>query len=785
MSFGDDEDILQDFLVEAGEILERLNQQLVDLEQRPEDKDLLNAIFRGFHTVKGGAGFLSLTPMVQCCHVTENLFDILRNGKRTVTSELMDVVLQALDMVNQQFELVSQREELPPVDPSLLAALERLVSCEDLNEAAAAETYSEPAVVTSAATSAPVAEGDITDAEFEQLLDAIAGNTVPSPAAVASAGAASTSTGAASSAPVSSSDEISEDEFEALLDQLHGKGKGPGVAEAAAPTPTAAAVAPAASASSSGDEISEDEFEALLDQLHGKGKGPGTGAAAAPAPASTPSVATAPPAAIASGGSDLINDDEFEALLDQLHGKGKGPGTQAATAAAPVAAPAPANKVAAAEVKPTPKPAAAPAKKAEAPKPAAAPAAAPAPAANNNTDKDAPQVETTVRVDTQRLDDIMNMVGELVLVRNRLVRLGSSSNNEALSKAVANLDVVTADLQTSVMKTRMQPIKKVFGRFPRVVRDLARSLRKEINLELVGEETDLDKNLVEALADPLVHLVRNSVDHGIEFPEVREANGKPRIGQVVLAAEQEGDHILLSISDDGAGMDPAKLRRIAVEKGMFDEDTANRLSDTEAYNLIFAPGFSTKKEISDVSGRGVGMDVVKTKITQLNGTVEIKSELGKGTRFIIKVPLTLAIMPTLMFMLGKQTFAFPLVSVNEIFHMDLTKSHVVDGQDCIAIRDQAIPLFYMKDWLVKNSYGDRPDNAHVVIVTVGTRRVGFVVDQLIGQEEVVIKPLGKMLQGTPGMAGATITGDGTIALILDIPSLLRRYARGSATWGHS
>ena len=218
---------------------------------------------------------------------------------------------------------------------------------------------------------------------------------------------------------------------------------------------------------------------------------------------------------------------------------------------------------------------------------------------------------------------------------------------------------------------------------------------------------------------------------------------------------------------------------------MFDEDAANRLSDTEAYNLIFAPGFSTKKEISDVSGRGVGMDVVKTKITQLNGTVEIKSELGKGTRFIIKVPLTLAIMPTLMFMLGQQTFAFPLVSVNEIFHMDLNKSHIVDGQDCIAIRDQAIPLFYMKDWLVKNAYGERPDSAHVVIVTVGTRRVGFVVDQLIGQEEVVIKPLGKMLQGTPGMAGATITGDGTIALILDIPSLLRRYAKGSTSWGHS
>src|SRR5690606_31169830 len=246
----------------------------------------------------------------------------------------------------------------------------------------------------------------------------------------------------------------------------------------------------------------------------------------------------------------------------------------------------------------------------------------------------------------------------------------------------------------------------------------------------------------------------------------------------------EGDHILLSISDDGAGMDAVKLRKIAVEKGLFDEDAANRLSDTEAYNLIFAPGFSTKKEISDVSGRGVGMDVVKTKISQLNGTVEIQSELGKGTSIIIKVPLTLAIMPTLMFMLGQQTFAFPLVSVHEIFHMDLTKSHIVDGQDCVAIRDQAIPLIYMRDWLVKNAAGQWPEYAHVVTVIVGSRRVGFVVDQLSGQEEVVIKPLGIMLKGTPGMAGATITGDGTIALILDVPGLLRRYARGTNCWGH-
>lgn len=370
----------------------------------------------------------------------------------------------------------------------------------------------------------------------------------------------------------------------------------------------------------------------------------------------------------------------------------------------------------------------------------------------------------------------MNMVGELVLVRNRLVRLGLNSHDEAMAKALSNLDVVTADLQTAVMKTRMQPIKKVFGRFPRLVRDLARQLKKEISLELVGEETDLDKNLVEALADPLVHLVRNAVDHGCETPEEREAAGKPRCGRVILSAEQEGDHILLSISDDGKGMDANVLRAIAVKKGLMDKDAADRLSENDCYNLIFAPGFSTKTEISDVSGRGVGMDVVKTKIAQLNGSLSIESTLGRGSKIVIKVPLTLAIMPTLMVMLGNQAFAFPLVNVNEIFHLDLSRTNVVDGQEVVIVRDKALPLFYLKRWLVASAAHEEQREGHVVILSVGTQRIGFVVDQLVGQEEVVIKPLGKMLQGTPGMSGATITGDGRIALILDVPSMLKHYA---------
>ncbi|MBD9598897.1 chemotaxis protein CheA [Pseudomonas sp. PDM10] len=744
MSFGADEEILQDFLVEAGEILEQLSEQLVELESRPDDADLLNAIFRGFHTVKGGAGFLQLNELVECCHIAENVFDILRKGERRVDSELMDVVLEALDAVNGMFTEVRERSPITAATPELLAALARLAEPQTADETApVADVVEEPA--------AESESGDITDNEFEQLLDSL--NAVKAQAEAPAAVPAPSSNAAAS-------DEITDAEFESLLDQLHGKGQF--AVDAVAPAPAAPAAPKAAGDSS---DITDDEFEALLDQLHGKGNfavdALESAIAAVPAPAA--------PTAKAAGG-DLISDHEFESLLDELHGKGKFTEVGTASgASAPVAAPA-AKAVA-------PKPVAkAPEPKAEAPKPAAA-APAPARAASAPPpEKPASEAETTVRVDTARLDEIMNMVGELVLVRNRLVRLGLNSGDEAMSKAVSNLDVVTADLQTAVMKTRMQPIKKVFGRFPRLVRDLARQLKKEINLELVGEETDLDKNLVEALADPLVHLVRNSVDHGIEEPAEREAMGKPRSGKVILSAEQEGDHILLSISDDGKGMDADVLRGIAVKKGLMDKDAADRLSESDCFNLIFAPGFSTKTEISDVSGRGVGMDVVKTKIAQLNGTINIYSTKGKGSKIVIKVPLTLAIMPTLMVMLGNQAFAFPLVNVNEIFHLDLSTTNVVDGQEVVIVRDKALPLFYLKRWLVSSAAHEEQREGHVVILSVGTQRIGFVVDQLVGQEEVVIKPLGKMLQGTPGMSGATITGDGRIALILDVPSMLKRYA---------
>ena len=768
MSFDQDDEILQDFLIEAGEIIELLSEQLVDLEQRPDDFDLLNAIFRGFHTVKGGAGFLQLDPLVELCHVAENVFDLLRNSKLAVNPELMDVVLQALDTVNAMFGQVHSKEALTPAPPEVIKGLENLV---DAGNGVVPQTDEAPAADSPPETSAVADEPAMTDADVGKLLNAAKDIVADDEGedlfglsddddATADKDEASDDLFDMSDDVGETTDEITSDELTALLGD-----------EASESTESPAEPSVKSPDDASKELITDDEFESLLDELHGKQ----VDKSADVAPADNQTEQAAPL-------DNKISDSEFDSLLDDLYGAGKGP----TVAAKPVEVEAVADAVKSVveqSVKAAPNSNAessAPASENKPPAPAPAPVAkakAAAKGAKAGSTKDSPVVaETTVRVDTKRLDDIMNMVGELVLVRNRLVRLGLLSDEEEMVKAVANLDVVTADIQMAVMQTRMQPIKKVFGRFPRVVRDLARNLKKEIKLDLIGEDTDLDKNLVEALADPLVHLVRNSVDHGIELPAARKAAGKDAQGNISLSAQQEGDHIILSIADDGAGMDPVFLKGKAVEKGLMDEEAAERLSDEEAFNLIFHPGFSTKEKISDVSGRGVGMDVVKTKIGQLNGTITIDSELGKGSLIAIKVPLTLAIMPTLMVRLGEQAFALPLVCVNEIFHLDLRRTNVVDGQEVVVVRGKAVPLFYLKRWLIPDFEGELlSDSPHVVIVTIGTTKIGLVVDSLIGQEEVVIKPLGAMLHGTPGMAGATITGDGSIAIILDVPSLLKRY----------
>ena len=441
MSFDVDEDILQDFLVEAGEILEQLQEQLVELENNPEDGDLLNAIFRGYHTVKGGAGFLALTELVDICHGAENVFDVMRNGQRALTTELMDVILQATDVVVAMFDLVKAREPLQAAPAELIAILHKLSAPERADEAIFAPQVPQP-------------------------VEAVA--STPSNDSI---------------------EDISSDDFENLLDELHGKGQ--------FSAPKTDVTSPT---DKSQNDISDDEFEALLDEIHGKGEAPQPKA-----------------------------DTQIKSITT--------PNTPAPNTSAPIARAA--------------TPAVLEVANAASNKPGAKAIVNPPAKETKKSYVNAQQGETTVRVDTRRLDEIMNMVGELVLVRNRLLSLGVNTQEESMVKAIANLDVVTGDLQGAVMKTRMQPIKKVFGRFPRVVRDLARSLNKEITLVLEGEDTDLDKNLVEALADPLVHLVRNSVDHGVEMPDEREAAGKPRVGVVKLRASQEGDHILLTIDDDG------------------------------------------------------------------------------------------------------------------------------------------------------------------------------------------------------------------------------------------
>lgn len=593
------DDIAADFILEAQEILDRLGEQLVSLEQSPQDSDQLNAVFRGFHTLKGGAGFLGIQAMVELCHAAEETLGMARSGKATLQAHHFDAAQQSLDYLQSMLDSVSAGTEPGYAPPELIAQF-------DVN----------------------------------------------------------------------------------------------------GPATPAAAAAPA-----TGELISEDEFEALLDTLHG-------GAA---------------PAAVARKADDgLIGEDEFEALLDQLHG-GAVPGAKPAVAAAP---------------------------------PPRAPAAPPAkPAAN----KPVAEAEHTVRVDTKRLDAIVNLIGELVLSRNRLKTLRARLHDEELDRAVSTLDIATARLQSAVMRTRMQPVGKVFSRFPKVARDVARNLKKEVELELVGAETELDRNLVEALADPLVHLVRNAIDHGVETPDLREAQGKPRSGHVRLSAQQEGDYVSIEVQDDGAGIDPERLRQKAREKGLIDPEAAARLTSEECLHLVFLPGFSTKQEVTDISGRGVGMDVVQSRIRELSGQIQIQSELGRGSRFMIRVPLTLAILPTLLVQAGEDVYALPLARVMEVLHAPNTSLGWFDGRAVLDRKSHTLPLVDLRHWLAVAPAAS--SLLTIVVLQAGEARFGLVVDQVRGREEVVIKPLPKALRGLRGYAGATLIGDGRMSLILDVDGL--------------
>ncbi|MCC5043000.1 MULTISPECIES: chemotaxis protein CheA [Xanthomonas] len=541
------DDIAADFIVEAQEILDRLGEQLVSLEQAPDEADQLNAVFRGFHTLKGGAGFLAIKPMVELCHAAEETLGMARSGQAVLQAHHFDAAQQSLDYLQAMLDAMGSGDPVPHAPASLIAQF---------------DAKSGPPAVKSAPNAAALA-------------------AVPASQAPAAAGAKA-----------------------------------------------------------------------------------------------------APKAAAKSGGAEA---------------------------------------------------------------------------------------EQTVRVDTKRLDAIVNLIGELVLSRNRLKTLRTRLRDEELDRAVSTLDIATARLQTAVMRTRMQPVSKVFSRFPKVARDVARTLSKEVELELIGAETELDRNLVEALADPLVHLVRNAIDHGIESPALREATGKPRSGHVRLSAQQEGDYVSIEIQDDGAGIDPERLREIARNKGLIDAEAAARLSTDECLHLIFMPGFSTKAEVTDISGRGVGMDVVQSRIRELSGQIQIQSELGRGSRFMIRVPLTLAILPTLLVQAGEAVYALPLARVVEVLHAPQSSLGWFDGRAVLDRRSHTLPLIDLRRWL--GVPAEQPPLLTVVLLQAGETRFGLVVDQVRGREEVVIKPLPRALRGLPGYAGATLIGDGRMALILDVDGL--------------
>ncbi|GAA0900730.1 chemotaxis protein CheA [Rothia nasimurium] len=670
MSVELDNELLNVFLIEARELLESLGEQLVDLESSPGDVDLLNAVFRAFHTVKGGAGFLGLHAMVELCHRAEDLLNEARNGAIVLDAGFMDALLESLDLLN---DMMRAADGGVPIEAAPRSLLDRLVIPGRVASAPpAALAQPVTASVVAASVAVPKPHDPIED-EFEAMLDAARADRAPAPAA---------------------SGTISDDEFEALLDSLYGTGA-PG-ADAGAAVPVVEAAAPVADSNA----ISDDEFEALLDSLHGTAA-PGANSAVAPEP--VPVAAPVPvPAPV-----------------------------QAASPMAPV--------VAAGE-------------------------AAPARAASEK--RTASTADTTVRVDTHRLDNLVDAAGELVLVRNRLTNLAPRGTNDPMERAIGELERVAEDLQNAVLRMRMQPVGKLFSRFPRIVRDLARQLGKEIELVTEGEETDIDRTVVEALADPLVHLLRNSVDHGIEMPDVRARAGKPRSGTVRLAAGQYGDRIVITVTDDGKGMDPEVLRRKAVEKGLMDAEQAARLEERECYEIVFRPGFSTASEVSDISGRGVGMDVVRTKIVELGGTLSIDSRVGHGSTVRLSVPLTLAILRVLMVRVGHRLLSLPMSNVAEVFELADGQVQKLDGRIVANHRGRALPLADLGRWA-----GTEGQGGHVVVVQIGHQVLGCLVDEVLGREDVMAKPLGPFLKDVPGVAGATITGDGRISLVLDLAGL--------------
>ena len=663
-------EIVNDFVQEALELLESLNENFVELEKDPGNKDLLNTIFRAAHTIKGSAGFLGFQSIVELAHSAENILNKLRQGEIFLTPNMMDCLLGAMDILKAMIVSVSETgmEGLSPVDNTEL--IKRL---DDMAEGIIGLREEE--------LKQPGAKG--TQAVRQNLPHSAAEN------------------GKALVEKFDAAGEI-------INEEKHKENR---------------AKTDKRKVRNLGDILLED---------------------------------------------NLISKEELEQIYKEKEKEIKQPETETF------------------EQKQERNRQAVPIQ--EVPKPPQTEAALPGP---KPSPARTPEIkETTIRVDIDRLDNVMNLVGELVLARNRLFNISSKLEmkyagddlSSALAQVVSNLNLVTTDLQLAVMKTRMQPVKKVFSKFPRMVRDLSRELGKEIELQILGEETELDKSVIEEIGDPLVHLIRNSVDHGVETKEMRKRLGKPETGTIKLSAEHEGNYIVISVSDDGKGMDPDILKKKAVEKGVIDEKTAFGLSDKDALSLIFTPGFSTKEKATEISGRGVGMDVVKTNIQKINGIIDIESQIGHGSKIVLKLPLTVAIIQTLIVGAGEDIFAIPLNSVVETLRISESSIQTIDKHEVINLRKSVLSLlrlgeeFGIKESNIVDLNTSLKKEIYVVVVALAEKKIGIVVDNLYGQEEVVIKSLGDYQLGYKGISGATITGDGKVVLIIDIASMIESAA---------
>ncbi|RZV38027.1 MAG: chemotaxis protein CheA [Candidatus Acidulodesulfobacterium acidiphilum] len=684
------QEIVNDFIQEALELLDSLNENFIELEKNPEDKEILNTIFRAAHTVKGSAGFLGFQNIVELAHSAENILNKLRQGEITLTSEMTDYLLKTMDVLRSMIVTVSEtgsEGEPPEGNTGLIKKLNELsegIGGGSEKKTSAEVSNSNTAIAAPETQDKEVPNAAVADADKEKTKTVDSADKMPD---------------SGKKKPRSLGDILLEDNLiskEELEEIYKEKEEEEHTAEKVTAVPEVSAEEiPHPSASAKAFQSAEEK------QVSGK---PAEEIKSNPVPQKPVSAAAAKPAF-----------------------------------AVPTASPA-------AEIK-----------------------------------------ETTIRVDIERLDNVMNLVGELVLARNRLFNISSKLEikyadddiSSTLAQVVAGLNLVTTDLQLAVMKTRMQPVKKVFSKFPRMVRDLSRELGKDIELLISGEETELDKSVIEEIGDPLVHLIRNSVDHGVEDKETRKLNGKPERGTIRLGAEHEGNYIIISVLDDGKGMDPAIIKRKAVEKGVIDEKTAASLSDKDALNLIFAPGFSTKDKATEISGRGVGMDVVKTNIQKLNGIIEINSVPGQGSTIILKLPLTVAIIQTLIVGIGDEVFAIPLNSVVETLRIKESTIQTIDKHEVINLRKSVLSLlrlgeeFGVSESAVSSVNAKSSDREiYVVVVALAEKKIGIVVDDLFGQEEVVIKSLGDYQLGYKGISGATITGDGKVVLIIDVASMI-------------